>query len=308
MARAARELKLSGVFAAAITPHRTDSAEADFSGSLDLLDFLAEAGVAGISLLDAAGEFFDYSLDERQRLVYLGVKRSRVPLIAGVSHSTLSGAVHLADEAVHSGADGVLIMPPWFFRYKQPELEQFCFEFARETSDAIPILLHNAPAWTSGLEIGTVARLMQSGRFAGVVDSSGDWNYFEQLLEMRQHHPFALLSGCDRLALRALQSGADALVSPSACAIPELVVALAHSVADRNEARAAALDALLQEFVAWTQRFPAPAGIKRAVELRGQRAGSSFVPFSKETTRALDEFSEWFRKWLITMRKTAQHA
>src|SRR5580658_897434 len=120
MARAGRQIELTGVFASAITPHRAGNPEADFSGALDLFDFLAGAGVKGISLFGSTGEFLDYSFPERQRLVYLGIKRSRVPLIAGVSHSTLTGAVQLADEAVSSGADALLLMPPFFYRYAQP--------------------------------------------------------------------------------------------------------------------------------------------------------------------------------------------
>src|ERR1700692_4161924 len=106
MARAARHLELAGVFASAITPRRPDSQDPDFSGLLDLLDFLADGGVTGICLLGPTGDFLIYSFSERQRLVYLAAKRSRVPLMVGVSHSTLAGALQLADEAIASGADG----------------------------------------------------------------------------------------------------------------------------------------------------------------------------------------------------------
>src|SRR5205823_8769863 len=115
----------------------------DFSGSLDLLDFLAGGGANAICLFGAAGEFLNYDFSERQRLVYLGVKRSRVPLLAGVSHSTLAGAIQLAAEATTSGADGLLLMPPYFFPYVQQEIKEFYRQFARETGDEIPILLHN---------------------------------------------------------------------------------------------------------------------------------------------------------------------
>src|SRR6202012_4932016 len=111
MARAARQLELAGVFASAITPRRKDSQDPDFSGLLDLLDFLAAGGAKAICVFSATGEFIDYSFAERQRLVHLAVKRSRVPLIADVSHSTLAGALQLADEAIASGADGLIVMP-----------------------------------------------------------------------------------------------------------------------------------------------------------------------------------------------------
>src|SRR3954471_22546413 len=108
MARVAREIRLSGVFPAAITPHDPKTREANYSGALELVDFLTAAGVDGISIFGSTGEFINYSFAERHRLLSLAVKRSRVPVIAGVSHSTLSGALRLADDALSAGADALM--------------------------------------------------------------------------------------------------------------------------------------------------------------------------------------------------------
>lgn len=294
MARAARQLELAGVFASAITPRRPKSQDPDFSGLLDLLDFLADGGVKGICLFGATGEFLDYSIAERQRMLYLAVKRSRVPLIAGVSHSTLAGALQLADEAISSGADGLILMPPIFYPYNQCEIEEFCSQFARETGDAVPILLHNLPQCTSKLEIDTVRKLIDTGRFAGIKDSGGDWDYFSHLLALKQERPFALLCGADGIVERALAEGADGAISASACAVPELVVALAESIASRDQARTAILSSRLAEFVQWVNRFPFPVAIKRAVELRGQKSSPPLTPLAPGTAQELAEFSEWF--------------
>src|SRR5262249_10291661 len=119
MARAARQIRLSGVFPSAITPHHPKTREADYASALELVDFLATAAADGVCLFGATGEFLNYAFDERQRLLSLAVKRSRVPVIADVSHSTLSDALQLADSAVSAGADALKIMPPYFFRYEQ---------------------------------------------------------------------------------------------------------------------------------------------------------------------------------------------
>jgi 4-hydroxy-tetrahydrodipicolinate synthase len=301
MPRAARQLELAGVFASAITPRRADSQDPDFSGLLDLLDFLAAGGVKGICLFGPTGEFFNYSFAERQRLVYLGVKRSRVPLIVGVSHSTLAGALQLADEAIASGADGLVVMPPYFFRYSQREIEEFYLQFARETGDAVPILIHNLPQATSKLELELMRRLIDTGRFAGIQDSSGDWPFFEQLLELRRTRPIAIFNGDDRTAARALRAGANGVVSGSACAVPELVAGLAHDPSD-------ALNARLIEFIDWAEKFPYPTAIKRAVELRGQKTAPPLTPLAPETQQALLEFSKWFAAWLPETKKAAAHA
>ena len=294
MGRTPRQLKLTGVFAAAVTPNRPGSLDTDYSGLLDLLDFLADGGVDGICLLGSTGEFLNFSFSDRQRLVYLSVKRSRVPLIVGVGHSTLTGALQLAEEAIAAGADGLLLMPPYFFRYAQPEIEQFYREFARQTGDAVPIMLYNIPQFTSCMEFETVKRLLDTGMFAGIKDSSGDWRYFEQLLALRRERPFALFAGHDRIALRALVGGADGVLSGCACAVPELLVRLYRQ---RGAPDAEALNARLFEFVDWIEKFPVPVGIKRAVEIRRQKSGTFSAPLAPTPERLLVAFSEWFSQW-----------
>jgi 4-hydroxy-tetrahydrodipicolinate synthase len=296
MARAGRQLNLSGVFAAAVTPNRPGTLDIDYSALMELLDFLACARVAGICLLGSTGEFLNYSFADRQRSVYLGSKRSRVPMIVGAGHSTLTGTLQIAAEAIAAGADGLLVMPPPFFRYGQAEIEEFYRVFARETGDAVPILLYNIPCVTSKIEPATVGRLIDSGLFAGIKDSSGDWNYFEELLALRQEKlrekPFALFAGHDRIAQRAWRAGADGAISGCASAIPELLMAIG-----KMGANADALNSRLEEFLAWIERFPAPVAIKRAVQLRGQKSGEFAVPFNAERAGELDEFSIWFRGW-----------
>jgi 4-hydroxy-tetrahydrodipicolinate synthase len=301
-------MELSGVFAAAITPHRAGVEGPDFAAMLDLVDFLAQAGVRGICLLGTTGEFLNYSFTERQRLVYLAVKRSRIPLIVGVSHSTLAGTIQIACEATSAGAEALLLSPPYYFRYGQREIEEFYMQFARETGDTIPRLLYNIPQFTSKIEVDTVRKLIDSGRFAGIKDSSGDRDYFERLAALKKERPFALFCGDEPLASRALAAGADGLISGCACAVPELLVVLARAVAAGNKEAVSRLDARLLEFVEWTRRFPFPAGIKRAVELRGQKSGPPLTPLAAETIQELQAFSEWFKGWLPEMRKDAARA
>jgi 4-hydroxy-tetrahydrodipicolinate synthase len=301
MARAARQLELNGVFASAITPRRGNSQDPDFSGLLDLLDFLAAGGVKGVCLLGATGEFLNYSFAERQRLVYLGVKRSRVPILVDVSHSTFEGAVQIADEAIAAGADGLLLMPPYFFRYGQREIEEFYVQFAQEVGDAVPLLIQNFPQMASGIDMDAMTRLMATGRFAGINDSSGDTGFFEQLLELRRAHPCALFDGDDRTAAWALRAGADGVISGAACATPELLTALAKTPTGELNAR-------LLEFVGWAERFPFPVAIKHAVELRGQHSAPGLTPLAEESRATLDEFSRWFTDWLAQTKEAAANA
>src|SRR5437764_291645 len=125
-------MSFEGVIVAAITPRRKNSLEADLGATLELIDFLAGAGVQGLALMGSTGEFVHLSFEDRIRLVNLAAKRSRVPILAGVSHSTLDGSVALAQQAIGGGASALLVMPPYFFRYDQEDVKYFFTQFAVE--------------------------------------------------------------------------------------------------------------------------------------------------------------------------------
>ena len=91
--------EIGGVIAATITPHGEGGAGADLGAALEVADFLCGAGVQGLAVLGSTGEFLTVSHDERVRLLYLVVKRSRAPVLAGVGHASLEGALDLGRRA-----------------------------------------------------------------------------------------------------------------------------------------------------------------------------------------------------------------
>ena len=272
---------------------------------LDLIDYLIKGGASAICLLGSTGEFLNIPFGDRIRLVHLGVKRSRVPVLAGVSHSTLDGAVQLAAEAYHSDAAGALVMPPYFFRYDQRDITEFYLRFSAEVPKRLPVFLYNIPQFTSGIAIETARELLSTGRFAGIKDSSGDPAYFDQLLALKREYEFTLLIGNDLLYRHARQSGADGGVSGVACAVPELLAALDCAILSGDAARTAELDARLQEFIRWIDRFPTPLGVKTATTARGMKTGPLSVPLPAEKDAMLEEFKRWFQEWVKTIPETA---
>lgn len=270
---------------------------------LELLDHLCNGGVDGICLLGSTGEFLNISSADRIRLVHLGVKRSRVPVMAGVSHSTLDGAVELSNEAIGSGAAALLVMPPYFFRYDQHDITEFYLRFSENVPRRIPVFLYNIPLFTSAISVETARDLLSTGRFAGIKDSSGDAEYMTQLIALKREIDFTLLCGNDRLLVRARAAAADGVVSGCACAVPELVTALDRAVAAGDSARIATLEAQLREFLAWIERFPTPVGVKVASGLRGIKTGPLAVPLDPKKAAMLEEFKSWFRGWVKTLPK-----
>ncbi len=299
---------INGVYVAAVTPHREKSYQADVGATLDLLDFLAAAGVKGIALLGSTGEFLHLEFDDRIRLVQLAVKRSRVPVLVGVGHSTFDGALELGRKAASTGAAGLLLMPPYFFRYGQEEIREFYLQFGAALAGAAPIFLYNIPAFTSAISPDTAVALLGTGFFAGIKDSSGEYGYFERLLAVSKETPFTLLVGNDRIYSRARKNGAHGIVSGVACAAPELLVALEDAIAKNATAMVERLDARLHEFIDWHDKFPTPVAIRAAASERGLKVGPAAAPLSPAAQRLLDEFRAWFRSWLPEVQREAVRA
>lgn len=296
-----RQQGLEGVWAAAVTPHR-EAYEADFAGLLELVGWLSQSGVDGIVLLGATGEFLNFKKDDRQRLVHLAVKRSSVPIIAGVSHSTLDAAVQLASEAVDSGCAGLLLMPPYFYRYGDAEILEFYGAFAKAVGGALPVLLYNVPRFTSPITFD-VAHQLLSGNFAGIKDSSGDAAFFEALAELRRDHPFSLFCGNDRLIVDAERWGCDGIISGVACAVPELILAIHAAVQAGDTALFDELQRHLSDFIDWIDRFPVPVGIAAATQARGLKVGPPAVPLTAAQAVSFEHFSDWFAKWLPLIQR-----
>ena len=292
-----------GVWAAAVTPHRREGFEADHAAMLELVDQLSGSGVNGIVLLGATGEFLHVKPDERQRLVHLAVKRSRVPIIAGVSHSTLDTAIQLADAAIDSGVAGVLLMPPYFYRYGDAEILEFYRMFAVAVGGAVPMLLYHLPAFTNGISASVARELLASGEFSGIKDSSGDAGMMDTLAELRRNHDFSLLCGNDRRIVQVRRKGYDGIVSGVASAVPELVIALSQALDKADDAQVSALESHLRDFIDWIERFPVPVGIAAAAEARGAKIGPPAVPLTADQFDLLEQFKSWLADWLPVIRK-----
>ncbi len=297
----------SGVYVAALTPRR-EGPEIDLASAFELIDFLCRAGVDGIALMGSTGEFPHFSIEERSRLVSLAVKRSRVPVLAGVSHSTFDGALSLAREAADAGAAGVLLMPPYFFPYGRRVVRQFFLEFAERFKGAAPIVLYDIPEFSSPIGLETAVELLETGAFAGIKDSSGQWEEFAGLRAARDKHPFSLLVGQDALFARARAEGADGIISGVASVLPELLVALDRALTGGQAARTQALDARLQEFLRWLREFPAPVAIRETAIQRGLHVGPHASPPGPEDRQGLTEFSAWFAEWWPVVQKECADA
>jgi len=295
---------LEGVNTPLVTPHRSGS-RPDLDGLKRLLDFAVEGGVRAVCIGGTTGEFVHFSQEDRRQMVQVAVAHSRVPIIAGITHATVEGTLELAQGAASAGAAALLVMPPYFFKYGQDDVREFFLCIAAGAPPGLPLFLYNIPAFSNEIATDTSRVLLESGRFAGIKDSSGSFDQFLRLRALRSHHPFTLLVGDDKIFTEARVQGADGVVSGVAGVIPELLLAIDRAVTGNAVGRAQTLDRRLREFIAWLDRFPAPYGIKLALLERGLPVGPESVPAGPARQKLAEQFRQWFRGWLPAVLEEA---
>ena len=168
----------SGVFPAMTTPFDDDGKidEKEFAASVDRL---IDAGANGFVVAGCTGEFWTLSHEERARYYSLAVEAvaGRVTLVVGAGAVTVDETVKLTKMADKAGADGVLILPPYFVKLTDDEIFAHYRDVVSQTR--IPILLYNIPGnAVNALSPALVRRLADLDTIVAVKESSGDWNNF----------------------------------------------------------------------------------------------------------------------------------
>lgn len=294
---------IAGLFAAVATPIHGDG-RIDFDTFGRLIDFLVEAGVAGVCLGGATGEYPHFETGDRKAIVRYAARhlpRDRA-LLVGIGGPSVRHTIDLGETALQSGSRGLLLPMPMFFRYDQEDLKTFC----TDVSDTLrgPCLLYNLPDFTNGLEPDTVVSLLRDAEFiVGIKDSSGRAENLAAFAAARQDSAWTLLVGDDRLLLKGLQAGWDGGVSGVAGCCPELLVALRRSYDQLRLQEAARLQALLDELITRLSVFPTPWGIRIALNARGFATGPMPLPVTTVRQEQVLEFTQWFIPWLAQISR-----
>ena len=144
--------KLEGAFAVCITPFTEDGSEIDYKVLEAYTNWQIDQGSHGLMFLGSTGEFLSLSGEERTRLTETAVKTAagRVPIVMGTGHEDTREVVRLSKEAEVLGADGLLIIPPFYSTPTDDELFVHYKTVAEAVS--IPIMVYNNPA-TSNVDL-----------------------------------------------------------------------------------------------------------------------------------------------------------
>jgi 4-hydroxy-tetrahydrodipicolinate synthase len=289
---------VTGLFAAVVTPTQEDG-QVDLDTFDRIIAFLLEAGVSGICIGGATGEYPHFETSDRTLLIERAARRvgSGSALLVGIGGPSIHQVLQLGCASMDAGARALLLPMPMFFRYDQQDLEAFCLD----VSGALraPCLLYNLPAFTNALTPETALNLLQTAEFiTGIKDSSGENTSLSTFAEARAGRPWSLLVGDDRLLHAGLMAGWDGGISGIAGFCPELIVALHRSVVHGRSDEAARLQGLLDELIEHLAPFPTPWGIRIGLAARGLDTGPLPLPITAMRQQQIAAFTRWLPEWL----------
>lgn len=211
---------LSGVIAAAVTP-LNQAGELLLEDLPPFLAFLARRGCHGALLLGTTGEGPSFSPEERQLILQAACQvRQELPefrLLAGTGTPSLDESIRITRLAFDLGYDGVVVLPPYYFR--KPDEDGLFAWFSQLIQKAVPadgalFAYHIPPLTGIGFSFNFLRRLLEAfpGRFVGIKDSSGDPEHARQLGQVFGHD-LLVYSGNDSLFALALDNCASGCIT-----------------------------------------------------------------------------------------------
>jgi 4-hydroxy-tetrahydrodipicolinate synthase len=207
-----------GAMVAIVTPFK--NGQVDEAGLRSLIEFQIANGTNGIVPCGTTGESATLSFKEHERVVEITVEQvnKRLPVIAGSGSNNTEEAIRLTQHAKNAGADGALMISPYYNKPTQEGLYQH-FKKVAETVD-IPIILYNIPGRTAvNMDPDTIARLAKIDNIVGVKEASGTMKQITDIIA-RCDNDFVVLSGEDYLTFPLMCVGGKGVISVTSNIVP----------------------------------------------------------------------------------------
>ena len=280
-----------GILPAIITPfHRDSGASLDIEGLRSNIESLLQRGVHGIVPCGSTGESATLTFEEHEQVIHEAVEvvSGRVPVLAGTGSNNTEEAIRLTRSAKDAGADGALVISPY---YNKPNRSGLIKHFTKLADLDLPIVLYNVPGRTGqNLQPDLVAELARHPNIVGIKEASGDITQISRIIEETQDEDFIVLSGDDAMTLPVLALGGAGVISVAANVDPSRMVQMYEAFRAGDLARAQDLHYELAPLMRAMFVDTNPIPVKKAVGLLGMAAGPVRLP--------LDELDEQKTKQL----------
>jgi 4-hydroxy-tetrahydrodipicolinate synthase len=270
-------LKLQGSICALATPFRAGG-ELDLEAFGRLVELQIEGGTQALVVAGSTGEAHFLEADEFSRLLAFAVERSdgRVPVVAGTGEAGTAKTVHLTRHAASLGADGALVVAPYYVRPTQHGMLRHFTEVADK--GGLPVILYNVPSRTAcDMRPETVAQLRDHERVIGLKEAVSDPARIRAIAELARED-FVYLSGDDGSAVEAMLAGAVGAISVVANAVPGPFRAMCDAATSGNRELAQAHSQALAPLLKALACAPNPIPVKAALAMLGIGDGSLRLP------------------------------
>ena len=278
------KLELKGIVPPMITP-LLGRDQLDVAGFENVLERVLGGGVHGVFILGTTGEAPSLSYRLRREVIDRACKivRGRVPVLVGITDTSMVEAVSLARHAATAGAQALVTAAPYYFPEGQPELIDFVEGLVPQLP--LPLYVYNMPQMTKvTFEPETIRRLTQLEGLIGLKDSSGDLNYYQQLVEVAKARPdWRVFVGPEHLLVETLRLGGHGGVNGGAQIDPHLLVGLYDATVRGDQATVERLQARLvklgEVYRVGRHASAVIKGVKCSLNLLGICAGEMAEPF-----------------------------
>jgi len=246
----------------------------DKEANLQIWDRLVNNSMSGIVIMGSTGEFFALEAGQKKELISLAAEhlKGRTKLFVGTGNMRVNDTIELSNFAVESGADGVMVVGPYYFGLTDESIELYFSEVAKNVKG--DIFLYNFPDRT-GYDLKpniALSLLKKFGNVIGYKDTVGNWNHTRELIITVRDggsDDFIIMTGSDAQFLFTLLSGGNGSIGATSNLYPELSGAWIKSVQANDLEKALAIQKVMERInLASAGAFFIPA-IKKAMMLRG---------------------------------------
>jgi 4-hydroxy-tetrahydrodipicolinate synthase len=282
-----------GVLPAIITPFKRNSAmDLDIPGLERNIKFLMSCGIHGIVPCGSTGESATLTFKEHEKVidVTMDTVNGKIPVLAGTGSNNTAEAVILTKAAKDTGADGVLIISPY---YNKPNRTGLVKHYTKLADLDIPVVIYNVPGRTGqNLEPDLVAELACHPNIVGIKEASGNIGQVSRIIELTQDENFAVISGDDNLTLPIMALGGSGVISVAANVDPIRMVSMCEAVKKGDWKKALALHYALSPLFRAMFIDTNPIPVKKGVELIGMAGGPVRLPLDNLDDKKTEELKK----------------
>lgn len=278
---------LRGIVPPIVTPLLDDNT-LDIEGLERLIEHVVAGGVHGIFILGTTGESQSLGFDLRCEMIKQSARilKKRIPLLVGISDTSIADSVALAKVAAEYGADAVVSAPPYYYAAAQPELIDFYNVLIPQLP--LPLFLYNMPTHTkTSFAPATIRKIAENPKVIGFKDSSASGGYFQSVMhEFRDRPDFALFVGPEEMMAESMMMGAHGGVNGGANMFPKLYVDLYNAAVAKDVDKARELHAKVMQisssiYTVGSYGSSYLKGVKAALNVLGICSDVLATPFTK---------------------------